>query len=128
MNKRSFTLVEMMIIVAVIGVLTAIAIPNLIKAKMSANDVAAQAGLRTIATALENYLIFNSSYPASVDALTGGVSPYLGKNYFSGTHSGFTFDPDIQPYSYIITADPVEVGKTGTTTFTITTGAVFQNN
>ena len=120
-----FTLVELMIVVAIIVILATIAIPNALRARMAANDVMAQGRLKTIATAFENYLVANGQYPDSTDDLTGATPAYLNRNYFSGTYSGFYFENDSGTYTYSVSAVPATIGSTGTTTYTITTGAVF---
>jgi len=68
----------------------------------------------------------NNQYPGSTNLLLGITPPYLNKDYFSGTHMGYTYSANISVYSYTITADPVVVGQTGTTTYTMTTGGVIQ--
>ena len=123
-SKSGFTLVEIMITVAIIALLAAIAIPNLTRSKVSANDSSAQSTLKSIAAALENYYAINNRYPNNTGALLGATPPYLNKDYFIGSTNGFTFTSTLADYSYTITASPVS-SNTGTTTFTVTTGAVL---
>ncbi|MFH1738172.1 MAG: prepilin-type N-terminal cleavage/methylation domain-containing protein [bacterium] len=62
-NASSFTLVELLIVVAIIGVLAAIAVPSFLNAHVRANVARARADLRTTGTALECYYVDNSDYP-----------------------------------------------------------------
>ena len=124
---KSFTLVELMVIVAILAVLTTLAIPNVIKARMSANDVMAQTTLKSISSALETYFSKNNGYPAVTDDLLDPDPPYLNKDYFLEPYAGFvfTYEPD-GTTEYAVLAEPTFFGRTGTTTFVITTGGVFQ--
>lgn len=126
LNQKGFTLVEIMIVVAIIALLAAIAIPNLLRAKISANDALAKSNLRTISTAAETYYTTeNGSYPANEGVLTGATPPYLPKAYCGQTISGFTYACTWAAGSYTIVATPVTVGTTGSAAFTITQGGVL---
>lgn len=126
MTKKAFTLLELMIIVAIIIVITAIAIPNVLKARMTANDVMAQATLKTIGKAMESYYLITGLYPTDPVQLTGANPPYLNENYFGETRGGFGYSQLMDPGYYTITATPVEIGRTGTMSYTVTTGGDFQ--
>src|SRR6185295_9277545 len=118
--------VEIMIVVAIIALLAAIAIPNLTRSKVSANESSAQATLKSIGAALENYYAINNKYPSNTGSLLGATPPYLNKDYFTGTTNGYSFTSTLADYSYLITAAPVS-SSTGTSTFTAATGAVMSS-
>ncbi len=64
-KQKGFSLIELLIVVAIILIIAAIAIPNLLRARISANESAAVANLRTINTALVTYLSTYSTFPAT---------------------------------------------------------------
>jgi len=124
-NKNGFTLVEIMIVLVIILLLVAIAMPNLIKAKIEANQTSAIATLKTISSSLENYYALNNSYPPDTTSLVGATPPYLNNNYFVANHNGYSYIADvIAPYSYFISAAPISTSA-GTHSYTVSTGSVL---
>ncbi|CAN5194398.1 hypothetical protein BH09SUM1_BH09SUM1_07300 [soil metagenome] len=61
--RRAFTLIELLIVVAIIAILAAIAVPNFLAAQVRSKVSRTHADLRTLATALETYRVDNNSYP-----------------------------------------------------------------
>src|ERR1700735_3700298 len=70
--EKGFSLIELLIVVAIILIIAAIAIPNLLRSKMAANEASAVGSIRTINTAA---IVYNSTYgngfPANLTILTG---------------------------------------------------------
>jgi len=130
MRKRNngFTLVEIMITVMIIALLAGIAIPALLRARAGAFSAIAQSTLKSISTAMETYASTESRYPPDTTSLTNITPQYLSTDYFTGIHSGFSYNPDsLTSFAYSITAAPVST-TLGNPSFTVSTGGLLVEN
>ncbi|MEI7731706.1 MAG: type II secretion system protein [Verrucomicrobiota bacterium] len=86
-SRRGFTLVEIMIVVAIIGLLAAIAVPNFVKARKSAQNVAFVKSIKTFADAFTLYSLENRQYPPDTtpSVVPPGMAPYLNVTLWQGT-------------------------------------------
>ena len=100
MNKRSgFTLIELMIVVAIIAIIAAIAIPNLLRSRMSANEASAAGGIRTISTGEVSFqaagIIIDSvtgvGQYGNLTELGSGATPFIDSAISAGTKSGYSY-------------------------------------
>ncbi len=71
--KKAFTLIELLIVVAIIGILASIAVPNFMNARVRAQVTRAQADLRNLTTAMSTYAVDHGTYPPNYNFVTGAT-------------------------------------------------------
>lgn len=131
LGRKGFTLVEIMIVVAIIALLAAIAIPNLLRARHNANETAAIGSLRTISTACESFRAAQTptTYPAGLGTLSGATPPYIDNTLGGGTKQGYGFAYGfVNVNQYTCTATPTNPGITGTRVFFVDESGVVRLN
>ena len=116
MKNKGFTLIELMIVVAIIAIIAAIAIPNLLRSRMQSNESSAIGNLRTVMGAEVAYHAANSNYAVTFAELTGATPPYLDGDW-TKAKSGYNFTMGGAATNFTCNGDPVTPGTTGNRQF-----------
>jgi len=140
-KQKGFSLIELLIVVAIILIIAAIAIPNLLRSKMAANEASAVGSLRTLNTASVTYSTTYGSYPPGLTNLgpatpaTSTSADLVDSVLSSGTKSGYSFtwsagstDSSGNYLNYSVTAQPITPGTTGQRYFYTDQSGVIRAN
>jgi type IV pilus assembly protein PilA len=137
-SQRGFSLIELLIVIAIILIILSIALPQMSKSRMHAQEMAAIAEIGTIQKAQVQYYSQFGQYataltqlgpPASSGAAEGPqAAGLIPASLANGSGSGFTFTLTATPTGYALTAVPKAFGSTGRRTFfSDQTGIIREN-
>jgi len=132
-TRIGFTLVEIMIVVAIVVTLATLAISSVLRARQLTNEMAAVAGCRTIATAVQGFYSYSSprTYPSGLSDLVLPTSnpPYIDSVLAGGTKQGYRYTYTlVDAERFTLRAEPVSPGRTGTRRFFVDETDIIRAN
>lgn len=107
-DNKGFSLLELLIVVAIILIIATIAIPSLLRSRQAANESAAVASVRTVTTAEITYLSSSGGYYGNINYL---VTAGLLDTGFNGIKSGYNYGITTNGMDYTINAEPASTNN-----------------
>jgi type II secretion system protein G len=101
-RRSGFTLIELLIVVVVIGILAAMAIPKFQSTKGKASLAAVKSDLKNLSTAEESWFYEHQAYSTSIDSLKATVSPGVVMTIITASTTGWAataYDPNAWPHT-----------------------------
>jgi len=116
-KNKGFSLIELMIVVLVIGIIAAIAVPNLAKSKMAAHESSAISAIRTLVTAQITFAVKSGSGDFAADLVSLQGANLIDSVLGSGTAEAYSFSLSGSGVQYTIDARPLVYGASGIRSF-----------
>jgi len=135
-DKGGFTLMEMMLVVAILAMIATLSVPSIHRARISANEQSAIGALKTLHTAIETYReVYNNAYPVNLSVLANDAMPFIPRVLVTGcnnasapSYHGYQLCYDLIPATSIYTcnATPLIMNTTGVRIFQVTKSGVIE--
>jgi prepilin-type N-terminal cleavage/methylation domain-containing protein len=131
-SSGGFTLVEIMVVVAILLIIVTLALPNMLRSRMNANELAAITHCRLISNSCQSFYsnTIPHTYPSSLDDLIEPTSspPYIDTTLASGDKQGYTFEYNSDGEdSFILQASPKTPDRTGVRYFYVDETGVIRS-
>ncbi|MDD4955639.1 MAG: prepilin-type N-terminal cleavage/methylation domain-containing protein [Candidatus Omnitrophica bacterium] len=128
---KAFTLIEIVVALAILLILAVLVVPNILRTRINSNEIAAVSNLTSLGKAIQEYYMNNGyKYPQSLEDLMSprSVPPYISNDFLDTSKSGYVYQYEyVDEDNFRVLVSPKAMGKTGTKYFYLDeTGIVRQ--